>query len=51
MSIEKAYESWSEQYYTNQNKTRDLDQKATHLNWNRCYVSFQSLLYLLFLCF
>jgi len=27
MSIEKAYESWSEQYDTNQNKTRDLDQK------------------------
>jgi hypothetical protein len=51
MSIEKAYDSWSEQYDTNQNKTRDLDQKVTRPNCNRCYVSFQSLLYLLFLWF
>jgi ubiquinone/menaquinone biosynthesis C-methylase UbiE len=29
MSIEKAYDCWSEQYDTNLNKTRDLDQKAT----------------------
>lgn len=29
MSIEKAYNSWSEQYDTNKNKTRDLDKKAT----------------------
>jgi len=29
MSIEKAYDAWSVQYDTNQNKTRDLDAKAT----------------------
>jgi ubiquinone/menaquinone biosynthesis C-methylase UbiE len=29
MSIEKAYNTWSSQYDTNQNKTRDLDKKAT----------------------
>ncbi len=29
MSIEKAYDSWSSQYDTNQNKTRDLDKKVT----------------------
>lgn len=29
MSIEKAYDSWAEQYDTNENKTRDLDQRAT----------------------
>ncbi|MEW7290123.1 class I SAM-dependent DNA methyltransferase [Aquimarina sp. 2304DJ70-9] len=29
MSIEKAYNSWAEQYDTNENKTRDLDIKAT----------------------
>ena len=29
MSIEKAYNTWSEQYDTNKNRTRDLDQKAT----------------------
>ena len=29
MSIEKAYNSWSEQYDTNENKTRDLDKEAT----------------------
>jgi predicted TPR repeat methyltransferase len=29
MSIEKAYNSWARQYDTNENKTRDLDVKAT----------------------
>jgi len=29
MSIEEAYNSWANQYDTNLNKTRDLDQKAT----------------------
>tara|TARA_B110000967_G_C18872179_1_gene556071 strand:+ start:274 stop:906 length:633 start_codon:yes stop_codon:yes gene_type:complete len=29
MSIEKAYNAWAEQYDTNDNKTRDLDQKVT----------------------
>jgi ubiquinone/menaquinone biosynthesis C-methylase UbiE len=29
MSIENAYNSWAEQYDTNLNKTRDLDQKTT----------------------
>lgn len=29
MSIEEAYNSWAEQYDTNENKTRDLDKKAT----------------------
>jgi predicted TPR repeat methyltransferase len=29
MSIEKAYNSWAKQYDTNENKTRDLDIKAT----------------------
>ena len=29
MSIEKAYNSWANQYDTNDNKTRDLDQEAT----------------------
>lgn len=29
MSIEKAYNSWAGQYDTNENKTRDLDKKAT----------------------
>lgn len=29
MSIEKAYNSWAGQYDNNENKTRDLDQKAT----------------------
>lgn len=29
MSIEKAYNSWAESYDTNENKTRDLDQKST----------------------
>ncbi len=29
MSIEKSYNSWAEQYDTNENKTRDLDRKAT----------------------
>ncbi|MGB0524355.1 MAG: class I SAM-dependent DNA methyltransferase [Flammeovirgaceae bacterium] len=29
MSIAKAYNSWSEIYDTNRNKTRDLDQKVT----------------------
>jgi len=29
MSIEQAYNSWASQYDTNQNKTRDLDKKAT----------------------
>lgn len=29
MSIEKSYNSWSGQYDTNENKTRDLDKKAT----------------------
>ena len=29
MSIEKAYNSWANQYDTNENKTRDLDSKAT----------------------
>lgn len=29
MSISKAYDSWAEQYDTNANKTRDLDQVAT----------------------
>ena len=29
MSIEKAYNSWADQYDTNANKTRDLDQIAT----------------------
>jgi len=29
MSIEKAYNSWAECYDTNENKTRDLDQKST----------------------
>jgi len=29
MSIEKAYNTWVDQYDTNHNKTRDLDQKAT----------------------
>ena len=29
MSIEKAYNSWAEQYDTNYNKTRDLDSLAT----------------------
>ncbi|MBT8317150.1 MAG: methyltransferase domain-containing protein [Lutibacter sp.] len=29
MSIKKAYNSWAESYDTNENKTRDLDQKST----------------------
>ena len=29
MSIAKSYNSWAEQYDTNENKTRDLDRKAT----------------------
>ncbi|QCK15803.1 class I SAM-dependent DNA methyltransferase [Mangrovivirga cuniculi] len=29
MSIEKAYNSWADQYDSNDNKTRDLDAKAT----------------------
>jgi len=29
MSIQKAYDHWSEIYDTNQNKTRDLDQQVT----------------------
>lgn len=29
MSIEKAYDHWSEQYDTNKNRTRDLDKIAT----------------------
>ncbi|MCK5685086.1 hypothetical protein KAJ27_13235 [bacterium] len=29
MSIKKSYDSWSEQYDINENKTRDLDQKVT----------------------
>lgn len=29
MSVEKAYNSWAEQYDTNDNKTRDLDALAT----------------------
>ena len=29
MSIEKAYNSWADQYDTNSNKTRDLDQQVT----------------------
>lgn len=29
MSIEKAYDSWSSQYDSNKNKTRDLDKKVT----------------------
>jgi len=29
MSIEKSYNSWAAQYDTNENKTRDLDKKAT----------------------
>lgn len=29
MSIEKAYNSWAQQYDSNENKTRDLDAKAT----------------------
>lgn len=29
MSIEKSYNSWAKQYDTNENKTRDLDRKAT----------------------
>lgn len=29
MSIEKAYNSWADQYDTNENKTRDLDKKST----------------------
>lgn len=29
MSIEKSYNSWAEQYDTNENKTRDLDTKST----------------------
>jgi ubiquinone/menaquinone biosynthesis C-methylase UbiE len=29
MNIAKAYNSWAEQYDTNENKTRDLDRKAT----------------------
>ena len=29
MSIEKAYNSWAEQYDTNENRTRDLDIKST----------------------
>lgn len=29
MSIAKSYNSWAEQYDTNENKTRDLDKKAT----------------------
>lgn len=29
MSIAKSYNSWADQYDTNENKTRDLDKKAT----------------------
>lgn len=29
MSVEKAYDSWSAQYDTNENKTRDLDRQST----------------------
>jgi len=29
MSIEKSYNTWAAQYDTNENKTRDLDRKAT----------------------
>ena len=29
MSIEKAYNSWAEQYDTNENRTRDIDIKST----------------------
>ena len=42
MSIEKSYNSWAKQYDTNNNKTRDLDKKATiktlsNYNFNFCY--------------
>lgn len=29
MSIEKAYNSWAQQYDSDENKTRDLDKIAT----------------------
>ena len=35
MSIEKAYNIWSEQYDTNSNKTRDLDKKSTIQTLNK----------------
>ncbi|PTX45231.1 methyltransferase family protein [Christiangramia gaetbulicola] len=42
MSIEKAYDSWSSQYDTNQNKTRDLDKKVTREILNK--VNFKTVL-------
>lgn len=36
MSIKQAYNSWAEQYDTNQNKTRDLDKKATIDTLSKC---------------
>lgn len=35
MSIANAYNAWSESYDTNENKTRDLDQKATQETLSR----------------
>ncbi len=29
MSIEKAYNTWSDQYDSNKNRTRDMDKNAT----------------------
>ncbi|MBE9468405.1 MAG: methyltransferase domain-containing protein [Bacteroidetes bacterium] len=35
MNIEKAYNNWADQYDTNENKTRDLDSKATIQTLNK----------------
>jgi len=35
MSIEKAYNNWADRYDANENKTRDLDSKATIQTLNK----------------
>lgn len=35
MSIEKAYDTWADQYDSNENKTRDLDSKSTIQTLNK----------------
>ena len=42
MSIEKAYNQWSSQYDSNENKTRDLDKKVTAEELSK--IHFQSVL-------
>lgn len=37
MNVKDAYNSWSEIYDTNENKTRDLEAKALSKNFKRLY--------------